>query len=151
MSRYTSATDDDRRAMLAAIGAASIDELFETVPEGVRLGREIDLPPGKPEQEVFGLLRDLAARNTSAEDEVSFLGAGMYDHYVPALVDSLLSRSEFLTPYTPYQPEVSQGTLQVDVRVPDGDVGADRAARSPTRRSTRRRPRWRRPAGSRTR
>jgi len=113
VSRYTSATDDDRRAMLAAIGAASIDELFADVPEGVRLDRPIDLPPGRPEQEVYAYLRDLAARNTSTEDEISFLGAGMYDHYVPALVDSILSRSEFLTPYTPYQPEVAQGGLQV--------------------------------------
>jgi glycine dehydrogenase subunit 1 len=99
--------------MLAAIGAESIDELFSDVPEGVRLDRPIDLPPGKPEQEVYGYLRDLAAQNVSADDEISFLGAGMYDHYVPALIDSILSRSEFLTPYTPYQPEVSQGTLQV--------------------------------------
>ena len=113
MSRYTSATDDDRRAMLAAIGADSIDALFADLPEGVRLDRALDLPEGKPEQEVYGYLRDLAAQNVSAEDEVSFLGAGMYDHYVPALIDSLLARSEFLTPYTPYQPEVSQGTLQV--------------------------------------
>ena len=99
--------------MLAAIGAESVDALFADVPEGVRLGRPLDLPAGKPEQEVYGYLRDLAATNVSAEDEVSFLGAGMYDHYVPALIDSILSRSEFLTPYTPYQPEVSQGTLQV--------------------------------------
>jgi glycine dehydrogenase subunit 1 len=99
--------------MLAAIGADSIDALFADVPEGVRLGRPLDLPPGKPEQEVYGYLRDLAALNVSTEDEISFLGAGMYDHYVPALVDSIISRSEFLTPYTPYQPEVSQGTLQV--------------------------------------
>ena len=113
MSRYTSATDEDRQAMLAAIGAASVDELFADVPEGVRLGRPLDLPAGRPEQEVYAHLRDLAARNVSAEDEVSFLGAGMYDHYVPALVDSILSRSEFLTPYTPYQPEVAQGGLQV--------------------------------------
>src|SRR6188508_3469947 len=113
MSRYTSATDADRQEMLAAIGVESIDDLFADVPEGVRLGRALDLPPGKPEQEVYGRLRDLAARNVSAEDELSFLGAGMYDHYVPALVDSISSRSEFLTPYTPYQPEVSQGGLQV--------------------------------------
>jgi len=99
--------------MLAAIGAESIDELFADVPEGVRLGRPLDLPAGKPEQEVYAQLRDLAAQNVSAEDEISFLGAGMYDHYVPALIDSILSRSEFLTPYTPYQPEVSQGTLQL--------------------------------------
>src|SRR3954462_7745571 len=113
MSRYTSATDADRREMLDAIGVGSIDELFAAVPEGVRLGRPLDLPPGKPEQEVYGRLRDLAARNVSTEDEISFLGAGMYDHYVPSLIDSILSRSEFLTPYTPYQPEISQGGLQV--------------------------------------
>ena len=113
MSRYTSATDADRRAMLEAIGAESVDALFADIPESVRLDRPIDLPPGKPEQEVYAYLRDLAARNVSAEDEISFLGAGMYDHYVPSLIDALLSRSEFLTPYTPYQPEVSQGTLQV--------------------------------------
>ena len=113
MSRYTSATDADRQAMLEAIGADSVQALFADVPEGVRLGRPLDLPPGKPEQEVYAHLRELAARNTSAEDEVTFLGAGMYDHYVPAIVDSIITRSEFLTPYTPYQPEISQGGLQV--------------------------------------
>jgi glycine dehydrogenase subunit 1 len=113
LSRYTSATDADRAAMLERIGVESIDELFETIPEGVRLGRALDLPPGRPEQEVFAHLRELASRNVSADDELSFLGAGMYDHYIPALVDSIITRSEFLTPYTPYQPEVSQGTLQV--------------------------------------
>jgi glycine dehydrogenase subunit 1 len=113
MSRYTSATETDRQEMLAAIGVESIDDLFADVPEGVRLGRPLDIASGKPEQEVFARLRDLAAKNVSAEDEISFLGAGMYDHYVPALIDSILSRSEFLTPYTPYQPEISQGGLQV--------------------------------------
>src|SRR5215212_1861375 len=113
MSRYTSATDADRQEMLDAIGVGSIDELFADVPEGVRLGRPLDLPAGLSEPEVYARLRDLAARNVSAEDEISFLGAGMYDHYVPSLVDSILSRSEFLTPYTPYQPEISQGGLQV--------------------------------------
>src|SRR3954467_2354029 len=100
--------------MLAEIGVASLDELFAAqVPEGVRLGRELDLPAGLPEQDVFAHLRELAQRNVSVEDEISFLGAGMYDHYVPALVDMLMERSEFLTPYTPYQPEISQGGLQV--------------------------------------
>src|SRR3954454_8082359 len=113
MSRYTSATDADRQEMLDAIGVGSIDELFADVPEGVRLARPLDLPAGLSEPEVYARLRDLAARNVSTEDEGSFLGAGMYDHYVPALVDSIVSRSEFLTPYTPYQPEVSQGGLQV--------------------------------------
>src|SRR4051812_28868730 len=100
--------------MLAEIGVGSLDELFDAqVPEGVRLGRELDLPAGLPEQDVFAHLRELAERNVSVEDEVSFLGGGMYDHYVPALIDMLMERSEFLTPYTPYQPEISQGGLQV--------------------------------------
>ncbi len=113
MSRYTSLTDDDLRVMLAEIGAASIDELFASVPERVRLRDELNLPAGLSEQEVLAHLSELAARNVSADDEVTFLGAGMYDHYVPSLIDSILSRSEFLTPYTPYQPEISQGGLQV--------------------------------------
>ena len=113
MSRYTSVTPDDLRAMLAEIGVGSVDDLFAAVPAGLRLDRPLDLPAGMAEQEVYGHLRDLAARNVSAEDEISFLGAGMYDTYVPALIDSILQRSEFLTPYTPYQPEISQGGLQV--------------------------------------
>ncbi len=100
--------------MLAAIGVGSVEELFDRqIPEAVRLRRALELPPGLPEQEVYAHLRELAARNVSAEDELCFLGAGMYDHYVPALIDMLMERSEFLTPYTPYQPEVSQGGLQV--------------------------------------
>ena len=100
--------------MLAAIGVGSLAEIFERqIPESVRLGRELDLPAGLGEQDVYEHLRSLAARNTSTEDELSFLGAGMYDHYVPALIDMLMERSEFLTPYTPYQPEISQGGLQV--------------------------------------
>jgi glycine dehydrogenase subunit 1 len=99
--------------MLERIGVGSIGDLFADVPAGVRLDRPLDLPPGKPEQEVYAYLRELASHNVSAEDELTFLGAGMYDHYVPALIDTLLQRSEFLTPYTPYQPEISQGGLQV--------------------------------------
>src|ERR1700759_4100118 len=100
--------------MLAEIGVASVEEIFELqIPEAVRLGRELDLPQGKSEQDVYAHLAELAARNCSAEDELSFLGAGMYDHYVPAIIDMLMERSEFLTPYTPYQPEISQGGLQV--------------------------------------
>jgi glycine dehydrogenase subunit 1 len=112
VSRYTAATEADRREMLATIGVASIEELFADVPEQLRLPGGLALGPGLSEQEVYDELRALAARNISTEDELSFLGAGMYDHYVPALVDSITSRSEFLTPYTPYQPEVSQGGLQ---------------------------------------
>jgi len=100
--------------MLAAIGVPSVEALFDRqIPEAVRLRRPLELPAGMGEQEVFAHLRALAARNVSAEDELSFLGAGMYDHYVPALIDMLMERSEFLTPYTPYQPEISQGGLQV--------------------------------------
>jgi glycine dehydrogenase subunit 1 len=113
LSTYTATTPQDLETMLAEIGVASIDELFAALPEGVRLGRPLDLPAGLPEQDVYAHLRDLAQRNVSAEDELTFLGAGMYDHYVPALIDMLMSRSEFLTPYTPYQPEISQGGLQV--------------------------------------
>ncbi|MBV9804209.1 MAG: aminomethyl-transferring glycine dehydrogenase subunit GcvPA, partial [Solirubrobacterales bacterium] len=112
MSRYTAVTDEDRREMLEAIGVGSIEELFADIPAGVRLDRELALGDGRSEQEVYEEFRALAARNVSAEDEISFLGAGMYDHYVPALIDSIILRSEFLTPYTPYQPEISQGGLQ---------------------------------------
>jgi glycine dehydrogenase subunit 1 len=112
LSSYVSATDADRREMLAAIGVASIEELFADIPAALRLGRELALDAGLSEQEVYDELRALAARNSSTEDELSFLGGGMYDHYVPALIDSITSRSEFLTPYTPYQPEISQGGLQ---------------------------------------
>jgi glycine dehydrogenase subunit 1 len=113
VSRYTATTPDDLRQMLEEIGVGSIDELFATIPEALRLDRRLDLPEGEGEQSFYGRLRELAARNTSAEDEITFLGGGMYDHYVPALVDMLMARSEFLTPYTPYQPEISQGGLQV--------------------------------------
>jgi glycine dehydrogenase subunit 1 len=114
LSRYTTTTSEDLRAMLDAIGVGSIEELFDRqIPAAVRLGRPLDLPAGMAEQDVYAHLRELAAKNTSAEDEITFLGAGMYDHYVPAIIDMLMGRSEFLTPYTPYQPEVSQGSLQV--------------------------------------
>jgi glycine dehydrogenase subunit 1 len=99
--------------MLATIGVGSIEELFADVPAELRLERPLALEDGLSEQEVYTELRALAQRNVSTEQELSFLGAGMYDSYVPALVDAITSRSEFLTPYTPYQPEVSQGGLQV--------------------------------------
>ncbi|HEV2997984.1 MAG TPA: aminomethyl-transferring glycine dehydrogenase subunit GcvPA [Solirubrobacteraceae bacterium] len=114
MTRYTATTPVDLERMLAAIGVDSLTELFERqVPQAVRLDRPLALPEGMGEQEVYAHLRELAERNVSAEEEISFLGAGMYDHYVPALIDMLCERSEFLTPYTPYQPEISQGGLQV--------------------------------------
>src|SRR3954470_257293 len=113
MTRYTSTTEQDRREMLVKIGVGSLDDLFDAIPKGLRLDRPLDLPEGMAEQDVFDHLSKLAARNRHADEEVTFLGAGMYDHYVPAIVDSITERSEFLTPYTPYQPEISQGGLQV--------------------------------------
>jgi glycine dehydrogenase subunit 1 len=112
VSRYTSTTDSDRREMLEAIEVESIEDLFAEIPDAVRLERPLDLPDGMGEHEVYEHLRSLAERNRHSDEEVTFLGAGMYDHYVPALVDAITQRSEFLTPYTPYQPEISQGGLQ---------------------------------------
>jgi glycine dehydrogenase subunit 1 len=109
---YLSLTDRDREEMLAAIGVSSVDELFRDIPEGVRFDRELDLDPPLSEQELSSHLEELAARNVDTTQELSFLGAGIYDHYVPAVVDAVLQRGELLTAYTPYQPEMSQGVLQ---------------------------------------
>jgi glycine dehydrogenase subunit 1 len=112
VSRYTSATPEDRAEMLATIGVESTAELFEQIPADLRLDRPLALPEGMGEAEVHERLAALASRNADCEEQVCFLGAGMYDHYVPAIVDAITQRSEFLTPYTPYQPEISQGGLQ---------------------------------------
>ncbi|HEV3480189.1 MAG TPA: aminomethyl-transferring glycine dehydrogenase subunit GcvPA [Gaiellaceae bacterium] len=109
---YVSLTEADREEMLATIGVSSVNDLFRDVPEGVRLSRELDLGDALPEQEIVRRLEELAARNAPAGAETSFLGAGVYDHYVPAIVEAILQRGEFLTAYTPYQPELSQGVLQ---------------------------------------
>jgi len=109
---YLSLTPADREEMLATVGVATIDELFRDIPEGVRFGRELDLEPALSEPELVAHLAELAERNVDTGRELSFLGAGIYDHYVPAVVDAVLARGEFLTAYTPYQPEMSQGVLQ---------------------------------------
>jgi len=98
--------------MLATIGVASVDELFEQIPPEVRLAEALDLPTGVAEQEILADVRHLASRNRSADDLVCFAGAGAYDHYIPSVVWALAGRSEFSTSYTPYQPELSQGVLQ---------------------------------------
>ena len=109
---YLSLTERDREEMLAAIGVSSVEELFRDIPKGVRFERELDLEPPLSEQELSRHLEELAARNVDTSRELSFLGAGIYDHYVPAVVDTVLQRGELLTAYTPYQPEMSQGVLQ---------------------------------------
>ena len=109
---YLSLTDRDREEMLAAIGVSTVEELFRDIPTGVRFQRDLDLEPALGEQELSRHLEELAARNVDTTRELSFLGAGIYDHYVPAIVDAVLQRGEFLTAYTPYQPELSQGVLQ---------------------------------------
>jgi glycine dehydrogenase subunit 1 len=105
------AGSEDRRRMLAAVGCASVDELFRSIPAGVRAGA-LQLPTGRSEEEVRRELWALALRNTTPECAASFLGAGVYRHVSPAAADALIQRGEFFTAYTPYQPEVSQGTLQ---------------------------------------
>jgi glycine dehydrogenase subunit 1 len=109
---YLSLTERDRDEMLAAIGVSSIDELFAQIPEEVRFTRDLDVPPALSEVELIRHLETLAAKNSHTGVELSFLGAGIYDHHVPAIVDMILQRGEFLTAYTPYQPEMSQGVLQ---------------------------------------
>jgi glycine dehydrogenase subunit 1 len=111
--RYLPLTEPDRRAMLAAIGVPSVDSLFRDVPEAARLSQPVDLPRAMGELEVERALSALAAKNVAAGSVPSFVGAGVYRHHVPASVDHLIQRGEFLTSYTPYQPEVTQGTLQV--------------------------------------
>jgi glycine dehydrogenase subunit 1 len=110
--RYLPLTEEDRRAMLGVIGAPSTDALFADVPEALRLKAPLDLPDGLGEIEIERELAALASRNVAAGSVPSFLGAGAYRHHIPAAVDYLIQRGEFLTSYTPYQPEIAQGTLQ---------------------------------------
>jgi glycine dehydrogenase subunit 1 len=109
---YLSLSDKDKKEMLAAVGAASLDDLFGCIPEAVRLDRPLDLPPALSELELVRTVESIGRKNAWA-GHVSFLGGGAYEHFVPTVVDYLASRGEFVSPYTPYQPEVSQGTLQV--------------------------------------
>jgi glycine dehydrogenase subunit 1 len=109
---FLAITDDDREAMLGTIGVTSVEELFRDIPAGVRVRGALQLESPLSEQELSAHVGELAARNVDMTREVSFLGAGIYDHYVPAVVDTLMQRGEFLTAYTPYQPEMSQGVLQ---------------------------------------
>ena len=112
MSRYIPNTEEQRRSMLEAIGARSVEELFRDIPPELRFSGDLGVPRALSEPELLTHLRDLAGRNATAENHVCFLGAGVYDHFVPLVIDHLVSRQEFTTSYTPYQPEISQGTLQ---------------------------------------
>ncbi len=109
---YLFNTAAQQRRMLDAVGAATLDELFDQIPAKLRLGRPLDLPPPLTEIELESHLRGLAARNVGQPERVCFLGGGSYDHFIPAAVDAIASRSEFYTAYTPYQAEASQGSLQ---------------------------------------
>lgn len=109
---YLPHTEADRQSMLAAIGAKTVADLFEDVPEAIRLGKDMTLPEALDEASLLKHLQKVAAKNAHFSEYSYFLGAGAYDHYVPAIIDSLISRGEFTTAYTQYQPEVAQGYLQ---------------------------------------
>ncbi|HEY1783957.1 MAG TPA: aminomethyl-transferring glycine dehydrogenase subunit GcvPA, partial [Pirellulales bacterium] len=110
---YIANTLEDQRAMLEAIGIGSIDELFSAIPSELRLDRPLAIGPALTELDLTRRMTALAGRNKSAAERVCFLGGGSYDHFIPAVVDTIGSRGEFYTSYTPYQPEASQGNLQV--------------------------------------
>src|ERR1700732_2023559 len=108
--RYLPKSPAEREQMLAEIGAAAIDDLFAVIPTEYRLTRDLDVPRQHAESEIIDYFKAAAAKN--ATDYASFLGAGAYRHYRPVIIDALVQRGEFLTSYTPYQPEIAQGTLQ---------------------------------------
>lgn len=110
--RFLPATEADKAQMLEKIGVKSTDELFSDIPEKVRLGRELDLKEPKNEYELKKELNAMASKNANLQEYTSFLGAGVYDHFIPSVVDHVISRQEFYTSYTPYQPEMTQGELQ---------------------------------------
>src|SRR3990172_1206560 len=112
MNRYLSNTPAQQREMLAAIGVSSIEDLLTRIPKKARLNRPLNLPPALTEIELIRSMRSLAASNADAERYACFLGGGHYDHHIPVVINHLISRGEFFTAYTPYQPEASQGTLR---------------------------------------
>lgn len=113
MTRYIGNTASDREAMLKEIGLDNIDSLFKAVPESVHLDRKLNIPEAQAEMELIKNIKELSNKNSNIDEFTCFLGAGAYDHYIPAAIDQIVSRQEFYTAYTPYQPEISQGTLQV--------------------------------------
>ena len=112
MHPYLSNTPEEQADMLAEIGKKSMDSLFDTVPEELRLRRKLAMPAAMSEMELTRKLSALAKRNCNVDEYTCFLGVGAYDHFIPCVIDNLIGRQEFYTAYTPYQPEISQGTLQ---------------------------------------
>lgn len=112
MSRYIPNTDEDRAQMLSDIGLATVDGLFAEIPDELKLKRRLDLPEDMSELELSAHMKSLSARNAHSGDYACFLGAGAYDHFIPSIVRHIVSKPEFYTAYTPYQPEISQGMLQ---------------------------------------
>ena len=110
---YVSNTKQEREYMLKEIGVEAVEEIFDSIPEEIKLKRELEIDEGMSELELKEHMKEIAAENTSLEEYTSFLGAGAYDHYIPGIIDHLISRQEYYTAYTPYQAELSQGTLQV--------------------------------------
>lgn len=110
--RYLPMTESDKLEMLDVIGVDSTDELFSDIPEEIRFKGELNVKPAKNEYELMKELTAMSNKNVNLKDFTSYLGAGVYDHYIPSVVDHVISRSEFYTAYTPYQPEISQGELQ---------------------------------------
>lgn len=112
LHRYLPMTEEDKKEMLQTIGVQTIDELFSDIPESVRFKGDLKIKEAKSEPELLKELSQMASKNANLKEYASFLGAGVYDHYAPVIVDHVISRSEFYTAYTPYQPEISQGELQ---------------------------------------
>ena len=112
MYPYFSLTQEDIKQMLESLGLNSIEDLFSDIPQDLKLKRPLNIPASKSEMEITNYLTELSKMNVSSYDYPTFLGAGAYDHYIPSVIPQIASRSEFLTSYTPYQPEISQGTLQ---------------------------------------
>lgn len=110
--RYIPNSAEERAKMLAEMGVQSIEDFFTSIPAHLRLDKPLNLPPAYAESELIKFFKNLAARNTDPNSTISFLGAGVYNHFRPVIIDTLISRSEFYTTYTPYQPEIAQGTLQ---------------------------------------
>lgn len=124
--RYLPDTEQDRKEMFDSLNISSIEELFEDIPAEIRFKGDLNIPEAVPESLLVKQMQHLAGKNTNANQYPTFLGAGTYDHYIPSVVNHMISRSEFYTAYTPYQPEISQGQLQAIFEFPNDDLRTDR-------------------------